>query len=186
MVDDAERILADRKKRTPLIDLEPTTDAVMLHYVMNALYVQFLKQHRLREDWQQTLIMSARKYLGSLPDAQVKLISQGATNKAQVVFGPCLNTLIGIDIRHVVVAFAQVILTLVDQHRYRFADDALVLQSLGIVTEAVDEQVADWAYERAAVRYLYDDLMRRVDGSGHFRRESDHDATGIFDTLKNS
>ncbi len=172
---DIEKVLAERKRKTTLYDLAPVTDAVMLHYVMDALYTNFLKQHRLRADWHPLLIMSAKKYVSKVPRFQVQLISSRAARQANLIFGTALGNMGGIDIRHAVIAFAQVVLTLVDQHRYRYTDDSLVLQSIGIINEAIEERVGDWEYHRGPVRSIYHSFMKKVDGSPYFKIETDYE-----------
>lgn len=170
---DVERRLAARKKKTAIFNVVPVTDAIMLHYVMNVLYTHFLQQHRLRADWQPNLLMSSRRYLGKLPPAQVKLIAGNATTQASELFNPVLGHLMGVDIRHVVVAFAQTVLQLVDQNRYTFTDDALVLQSLGIVSEAVEERAPDWNYYVDPVRQIFQGFMKQIDASIYFKVEGE-------------
>jgi len=172
---DVEAELARRKQKTALHDTVPVIDALMLHFCMDTFYGAMMKEHSMRADWPQTLVLSAKKYVGKLPDLQAKFIATKAASNANEVFGPVVKSLNGIDIRHVVIAFSQVVLTLVDQHRYRFTDDALVLQSLGIVSEAVDERATDWEYDRGRVRYLYRGFMKRVDKSQFFREEAQHE-----------
>ncbi len=147
----------------------------MLHFVMGVLYDHFTRVHRLREDWKPNLILSSKRYLKQLPQVQVTMIASSATDQATELFGPALGELAGIDIRHAVIAFAQMVLKLVEQHRYRYSDDSLVLQSIGIVSEAVEERVADWNYQRQPVRSLYQNFMKRVDGSKHFQVEAEQE-----------
>lgn len=174
MARDIEKELAERKKKVALLDINPVVDAIMLHYVMDVLYTQFTKEHTLRADWQASLHISVKMYMGKLPPVQVRIIATNATMQANDIFGTELGTMTGTDVRHAVIAFAQMVLTLVDQNRYRFTDDALVLQSIGIVNEAVGEQLADWNYHKNPVKYLYQGFMARVDASGHFRVEAEH------------
>lgn len=174
MVRDIEAELAERKRKVALDDIVPVVDAIMLHYVVNVLYQHFMKEHSLRADWQPSIDISVKKYLGKLPQAQVETILRKATYQANEVFGPVLKSMTGLDVRHVVIAFAQVVLTLVDQNRYRFTDDALVLQSIGIDNEAVGEQLADWNYQKFEVQYLYQGFMAQVDESPYFKQEAEH------------
>ncbi len=172
-IEQTEAELARRKKKTAIWDIVPVTDALMLHYVMNVLYIHFLKEHQLRQDWQPNLLLSSKRYLGKLPAAQVKLIAGMATTQANELFTPVLGTLTGVDIRHVVVGFAQLVLKLVDQNRYRFNDDALVLQSIGIWSEAVEERFSDWNYVGDQVGQYYGGFMKAVDASTYFRKETE-------------
>ncbi len=171
---DIEAVLADRKKKIAIDDTGQVADAVMLHFVMDALYEHCLsKGHSLRADWKPNLLLSAQKYVSRLPKEQVILVATAATRAAQEVFGPVTGSMVGIDPRHAIVAFAQVVIKLVDQNRYTFTDDALVLQSIGIYNEAIDEGTEDWNYYPSQVKWLYEDLMKRIDASEYFRVEGD-------------
>lgn len=174
MVRDIEAELAERKRKTAITDILPVVDAIMLHYVMDALYGHFMKEHSLRGDWRPGLEISTKKYLGRLPYEQVTQIGTMATRQANELFGPVIHSMTGIDVRHAVVAFAQMVLTLVDQNRYRYTDDSVVLQSIAIQHEAVDELFADWNYQKFEVKYLYQGFMAQVDESPYFRQEADH------------
>lgn len=177
---DIEAILAERKKKTALENIGQVADAVMLHYVMDTLYQHCLsKGHGLRADWKPNLELSGKKYMSKLPPEQVKLINLAVTRAAQEVFGPVLGSMVGIDPRHAIIAFAQVVLKLCDQHRYVFTDDALVLQSLGIRNEAVEEGTEDWNYYPSQVKWLYDEFMKRVDASDYFKDENEHEGIAL-------
>lgn len=176
---DIEAILAARKKKTAIWDIIPVTDAVMLHYVMNVLYTHFLKEHTLRADWQPNILLSSRAYLARLPKKQIVEIGTLATIQANHLFEPVLAVVFGVDIRHMVVAFAQVVVTLVDQHRYNYTEDALVLQSLGIINEAIEDRAPDWNYDAGNVNSIYAAFMKGIDNSEYFRREGEREGSAM-------
>ncbi len=176
---DVEAILAARKKKTAIWDIVPVTDAVMLHYVMNVLYTHFLQEHSLRADWQANLLLSSKAYLSKLPRQQVAEIGTLATVQANHLFGPILLQVSGIDIRHLVIAFAQVVLTLVDQNRYNYTEDALVLQSIGIIHEAIEDGTPDWNYDKGNVDSIYALFMQTIDASVYFRVEGEREGSAM-------